>query len=209
MSKIITRWGPFFRGASFAEYSIDQDGVKGTIDNRKFVTTSNAYGRTELQFDDGGDPPELHVPPGLPSLLPGFFGHVAHALNSCLASNVSQAIRSDTAQSILTFDRIQDTGHFSFPFNEAPCVACRVAVFVVEAIAVAACDFSGIFTFGLSVIECNAGALAAAALGLDLCYHSGACCPQICGPEQVLLSTCCEGQETCLNRAVGLCCSEN
>jgi hypothetical protein len=209
-SLIINKWGPFFRGPTLAEYHVSPDSVKGTVDGRNFSVSLGGPGRGKMRFEDGLDPPKVIPPPGLPRLLTGFDDLVSRALKKeCAASNVSQAPIPNQLQYVRFLDRIQDPGHSSLPSDEPVCVICRTGVLVAEAAADVGCAWAGAFTFGVGFVACVAGTAAAAFSGLEACYHSGACCPHLCGPEEIFLSTCCLGQETCLSAATGLCCYEN
>lgn len=92
-----------------------------------------------------------------------------------------------------------DLGHLSDTYNADPCVNCKFIAGTNAAVAAVTCTIASL---GWGAPICWAAAALTEVAGMEICNHSGACCPEACGAN----GECCFGAESCLHKDKGLCC---
>jgi hypothetical protein len=200
---VTVHWGPHVRGAHDATFDITGQTMTGNIDGRVFLPFPLGGDPATATFVDGGPSPKLQTNGPVLEAIKRLEPLVADAIASCnitTTAGVSLHVLSDTTQ---------DPGHVTDTFGAAGCIACKAAVFGTAALGAIACAAQCTATFGISCGNCGEERAAAVAYGDFVCEEGGICCPTRCvgfvggtsGEE------CCGSDETCLNAALGLCCS--
>jgi hypothetical protein len=203
-------WGPIVHGASFATFDVFNNTITGNVDNRTFNPFPITQDPSSITFTDGRPAPQLSAPSGLNDTLhsfPNLLKRVSRALTSCISSVITPP-SANVTQGLISrdLDRSQDPGHFSSTYDTSSCNWCKV-------IATAAGTADGVlcaastcwWSFGVGCVVCIAQAAATTVAGIESCESGSDCCPVHCGFGSP--STCCLGDETCLDFNTGHCCA--
>ncbi len=194
---------------SFSEFVFEDGMLTGTVAGRAIVPTSEADLDPEnIEFEDGQPEQEMDVDPDLEAAVTDIFAAAVLAAEGCQVEIPAEDGGDQIAQQF-TRQPQQDPGHDSSPETSGGCIACWGAC---SATAIgcgvgASAGCAAAFICWPCVVACEiaviAGCTATYVGCLGLCEITGApCCPVACGDV-----ACCDGGETCLNSAIGICCS--
>jgi hypothetical protein len=189
-------WGPLVDGANAGVFEVENGTITGNIDGRAFVPFPVGADPASVRFLDGRPAPRVRAEGLGFGTLKHFREQVEEAMKECERVNLGPS-----SESLSQALENQDPGHFSPTYDTLECDGCKAGVTAAGVLGGIACCAA---TFGIGCGVCIAADAAAVAAGILACEQSNACCPVACGDG--IGSTCCFGDETCLNGA-GLCCS--
>ena len=197
---------PPFRGARHAALeSDDLQSARVTVDGRE----SNPFqisDSPDVTFMDGRPAPRLRLAPGLRHAVGELLERARDLIEDCRRDGTFPRAEPETRET----PPARDQGHHSFPENENPCLLAQGLCFATFG----ECLYFAL-QFGVTTgcPWCALGVGAFCLLGEHACMdevlHSDICCPVLCRdfgfPDWG--ADCCFGDETCLSRSTGMCCS--
>jgi hypothetical protein len=207
------QWGPAVRGAREGDFHYDGTVVTGNIDGRVFDPFALAADPATVAFVDGKPSPKIQPKDRLGDAvedraLQRLEAAISNATNNCRVVTVAPdagILSANGAVALHLSPMDQDLGHFSGTYSASDCNNCKLGICgLVGAGGATTTVVACIASFGIAcgaAIVVTAGAVTGCIYG---CEASHACCPVACGNGTP--STCCFGDETCLN-GNGLCCS--
>lgn len=208
--KSTIEYGPAVTDEETATEIVLEDGmITGVVAGRAIVPTpKDELDPNNVEFEDGNPEQEMDVDADLEAAVTDLYAAAMQVADGCQVE-VTDGDGGDQVALQSTRQPVQDTGHSSSPRVSGPCAGCWAAC----SVAVAGCVGGGsagcaaAFICWPCVAACEVVVVAACALTyvgcLELCEMTGGpCCPVACGDV-----ACCDGGETCLNSAIGICCS--
>jgi hypothetical protein len=236
VTRLDINYGPDFHGVKHGVFrSTDGKVIRGEIDGRQLKPFRVGDDPKSAKFAEGVTPPGATVSPDVEEAIRTVFEKAKDVVAAgCKLQNVGStgerrftevdhrslprsywlasasalpAVSSDLGRDRVWYLAQGDSGHGSTPATSGACVACEtgcVTAGIGCALGVAGGCAGTLFFYGVCVAIGEASCAIAEATCVGLCHVTGApCCPVGCGDV-----ACCEGQETCLDLKIGLCCSK-
>ena len=199
---LMITYGDAFSGIGQAQFTNDGKMVRGAIDGRAIRPLPIDAGPNQVEFADGGPPPDVQVDPDLAQAIKAIMQQAKEEARRCDPDSPAAGRRGAGRRG---GRRLGAAG--GDPTQAPECLAlyvgCQGGLALCVYGVVSACAAATLF-----YPICIAGGLLACALGAELCRrefrHGDLCCPVQCGGEPVHAlygedPGCCEEGDTCLD----------